>query len=182
MPPEFGLYRDHLLRLSPKDRRLRFGHPRNDEAVRGHVDGLQPSRDIILAHFDPELEVIGAVHIALSGRVAELAFSVDQRHRRRGIGTALFERAVVCARNRGVRSAVIYCLAGNREMRSLARKARMTISTGAGDSEGTLELPPIMPASVVSEMVSGQAGLCDYALKANRRAVHTWYAGRRRAA
>ncbi len=183
MPGELALYRDHLLCLGSEDRRLRFGYPRDDDAVRNYVDGLQPSRDAVLAHFGAGMEVIGAVHVALCARnVAEFAFSVDADHRRCGIGAALFARAVDFARNRGVASAVIYCLAENRQMRSLARKARMTISTSAGDSEGAVELPPATPASMVGEMVSEHAGLCDYALKANRRAVRTWCAGMHRAA
>lgn len=183
MPYEFALYRDHLLRLSPEDRRLRFGQPRDNRAVLHYVDGLQPSRDIVLAHFGPDLEVIGAVHIALSsGHVAELAFSVDAPCRGQGIAAALFARAVIVARNRGMRAAMIYCLAMNRQMRSLARAARMTISTSAGDSEGAVALPASSPGSVLSEMMSEHAGLCDYALKANRRAVQTWFAGLRRAA
>ncbi len=178
MPFELALYRDHLLRLGPEDRRLRFGYPRDDDAVRGYVNGLQPSHDVILAHFNAELKVIGAVHVALCTRnVAEFAFSVDADHRRCSIGAALLLRAVDFTRNRGVRSAVVYCLAENRQMRSLARKARMTVSTGAGDSEGALALAPATPASILGEMVSAYAGLCDYASKVNRRAVRTWCAG-----
>lgn len=183
MPHEWGLYGDHLLRLGPDDRRLRFGYPRDNDALRGYVDGLQPSRDVIIAHFGADLAVVGAGHIALCGRdEAEFALSVDAARRGCGIGGGLFARAVAFARNRGVRTAVVYCLAENRQMRRLARKVGMITSSSAGDSEGVLDLSPATVGSLAGEMVSECAGVCDYALKANRRAVQAWCAGVPRAA
>lgn len=183
MPHEMALYRDHLLRLDDADRRLRFGARRDDAAIYAYVSSLRPSADVVLAHFGNDLEVLGAAHIALTAaRVAEFAFSVEASRRGSGIGAALFSRAILFARNRGTRTAVVYCLAANRAMRILARNAAMSVDSAAGDSEGSVDLPPPSSRSIFTEMVSEHAGLCDYALKANRKAANVWYGGLRRAA
>lgn len=172
VPAEFGLYRAHLLRLSPEDRRLRFGYAIDDRAVGDHVARLVPRCDSILAHFGDDLAVVGAVHVALCrGDAAEFAFSVEAPFRGRGIGTSLFERAILFARNRGARAAYSYCLAENRAMRRLARHVEMDVATRAGESEGELALSRPTPMTLAREAVAEHAGLCDYTLKVNRHAA-----------
>lgn len=182
-PGERASYCRHLLRLSTADRRLCFGAPLDDGAIEAHVERLTSPRDRILAHLGADLEIVGAVHVAhCRNDAAEFAFSVEAGHCGRGIGRALFARAVVFARNRGVRSAHIHCLAVNREMRRIARSRGMKIVTADGEGEGTLALPAATPATVAGEMLSEHAGLCDYVLKANRRAARVWRRGPRAAA
>lgn len=182
-PAEMGLYRAHLLRLSPEDRRLRFGHAIGDLAVREYVESLKLGRDTVLAHFGGDLGVIGAVHVAMCrGKHAEFAFSVEPPHRGHGLGAALFERAIVFARNRRARAAYVYCLAENRAMRRLARHVDMAMLTQGGESEGELALSPPTPVTLAREALAEHAGLCDYARKANRRAVQAVREGLRLAA
>lgn len=171
-PAEIGLYRAHLLRLSAEDRRLRFGYAIEDRAVRHYVDGLAPRRDAVLAYFGDDLAVVGAVHVAMcGGGVAEFAFSVEAPFRRYGIGTSLFERAIIFARNRRARAAHVFCLAENRAMRRLARHVEMELATRCGESEGELALSLPTPLTLAREAISEHAGLYNYTLKANRRAV-----------
>ena len=61
---ELPKYRDHLLRLDEADRRLRFGFPISDQAIRDHVRKIDLATDRMLVQVDDELEIIGAVHIA----------------------------------------------------------------------------------------------------------------------
>lgn len=179
---EHALYGEHLLRLSRTDRRLRFNFPADDATIEAYVGKLTPPRDRILAHFADALTVVGSVHIAFCrGNVVELAFSVEPANKGRGLGTALFSRAIVFARNRGARSALTYCLAENREMRRLARRAGMVVHVAAGESEGVLDLPAATPFTMASEVLAERAGVCDYGLKSHRRAL-LWHRGERAAA
>ncbi len=170
---ELPLYRDHLLRFGEEDRRLRFGMTISDEAVIGFVNGLGPVHDRVFAHLDARLRVIGAVHVAVQGReMAEFAFSVEEPHRGRGVGSALFQRAILWARNRGIRAASIYCLAENHGMRRLARRHGMDLQTDGGTCEGRMTLPRPSALSLVREAMAENAGLCDFSVKANSLALH----------
>ena len=181
-PREHALYGQHLLRLSPADRRLRFNFTANDAAIEAYVGKLTPPRDRVLAHFDDDLAVVGAVHIAFCREKAvELAFSVEPTHQGRGLGTALFSRAIVFVRNRGARSAHAYCIAENREMRRLARHAGMAVHVAAGEGEGLLNLPAATPFTMASEVLAERAGVCDYGFKSYRQAL-LWHRGERMAA
>lgn len=166
---ELPKYRDHLLRLRAEDRRLRFGFPISDQAIRDHVRGIDTEADRILVHVDDDLNVTAAVHIAVGvpGTV-EFAFSVDKQWRDRGMGRQLFERAILWARNRGRRDAFIYYLVDNRAMRHLARQAGMSSHNEAGEIEGRLRLEPPTPLSYLRELAIERWGMYDYSLKVAR--------------
>ncbi len=167
---ELPKYRDHLLRLDAEDRRLRFGYPISDQAIRDHVRRIDTKADRILVQVDEDLNVIAAAHIA-AGRpgTVEFAFSVDRDWRGRGLGRQLFEQAILWARNRGLRDAFIYYLVDNRAMRRLARQAGMTSHNEAGEIEGQLRLQPPTPLSYLRELASERWGMYDHSVKASRR-------------
>lgn len=160
-PAEWGKYREHLLRLDPDDRRLRFGYAADAGSIRAYVRGVDPRSHRVLAHLDDDLRVVGAAHIAPAGDNVEFAFSVDRDWRGQRLGTQLFERAVLWARNRGLRTAHIYCLTDNRAMRQIARAAGMEIHTESGESTGALELVPATPFSVLREVTAERWALYD---------------------
>jgi RimJ/RimL family protein N-acetyltransferase len=98
---------------------------------------------------------LAAAHIErTSDDVAEFAFSVDRERRGRGVGSELFDRAVLWARNRGIRRAIVYCLNENQAMRHIARKAGGQMTVSAGETEGRLELLPATPLSLLVEQAS----------------------------
>lgn len=167
---ELPKYQDHLLRLNAEDRRLRFGFPISDPAIREHVRGIDMEADRILVQVDDDLEIIAAVHIAAgaSGAV-EFAFSIDRPWRGRGLGRALFQQAILWARNRGRREAFIYFLVDNRAMRRLAREIGMVSHNDAGEIEGRLTLEPPTPLSYLRELATERWGMYDYSLKVSRR-------------
>lgn len=168
-PLERPRYRDHLLRLGADDRRLRFGFPIPNERIVDFVDRLDLLDTRILVHSGPNLEVIGAAQVSLaSWDAVEFAFSVEAPYRGRGIATALFDRALLWARNRGIRRAYVQCLAENHAMRRIARKAGMVISTETGESEGALCIPVATPMTFLNELTTENAGFFDAVLKANR--------------
>ena len=172
MPAEMELYRDHLLRLNAADRQLRFGMVISDETIEAFVARINPWKTRIIARFNHRLEVVAAVQVSVvDGRLAELAFSVDAAERSQGLATVLMNRALLWARNRGIRRVHAHCRTGNQPMRRLARRAGMAVDMGAGEAEGVLDLPRATPLTIARELWLEQAGLWDYALKVALRSA-----------
>ncbi|MGD8709936.1 MAG: GNAT family N-acetyltransferase [Ectothiorhodospiraceae bacterium] len=168
---ERDLFRDHLLRLGARDRRMRFGGHVTDEFIRhyaGDRDILQ--RRLLGCFVDGELRGVGEFRL-LGGywpREAELAFSVEAPFQERGIGSELFRRTVTFARNRGLERVFITTLASNRPMQRMARRFGMRLRPCAGELEGRLELVAPNYLSVMNEFLEEGVAL----LWAAPRPVH----------
>jgi GNAT superfamily N-acetyltransferase/uncharacterized protein YjiS (DUF1127 family) len=92
----------HFLALSMRDRYLRFGSPFGATAIASYVDRIDFDHDAVFGAHDDQLALVGAAHIAFEQDLAEIALSVLPAHRRRGVASALFTRAVA-HRNRPYR-------------------------------------------------------------------------------
>jgi GNAT superfamily N-acetyltransferase len=166
------LYREHLLRLNPDDRRLRFFAPLDDDAIIEFVAGLNPRETRIIACFDDQLAVIAAVQVTVingKGRLAEFAFSVDKAERGRGLATTLMKRALLWVRNRNIPRAHMHCLAENHAVRRMGLRLGMSVSSDTGDGEAAMDLPPPSALSIAQEITADQLGLWDYLIKAGLR-------------
>ncbi len=172
LPHELLKYREHLLRLNPEDRRLRFGFPITDEGIRAFVDGLTWRKDRILVHHSPAMRVVGAAHLAIEDReTAEMAFSVEAPYRCQGLARELFHRGLLAAGNRNVRSVCLHFLAENGSMRHLARETGMDIHLESGECEAILAAPPATPQSVFAELTAEAQAQTDYLKRMNRRVM-----------
>jgi GNAT superfamily N-acetyltransferase len=158
----------HFLALGAEDRRLRFGLPLKDEAVRAYVARIDFERDVAFGVYDDALHLIGAAHVARSGAQAELGVSVLPTHRGRGVGGALLARAHLRARNWGVRALFMHCLTENEAMMHLARKQEMDIVVESGEADAWLRLSPADASSHFGEVFAQRVALFDYALKQGR--------------
>jgi GNAT superfamily N-acetyltransferase len=158
----------HFLALAGEDRRLRFGAPLNDLALRAYVARIDFERDAAFGVFDDALHLVGAAHLGRARGHAELGISVLAHHRGRGIGGALLARAHMHARNWGVRMLFMHCLAENGAMMHLARKQGMLIACAAGEADAWLGLPPADASSLFGAVFEQRAALFDYALKQGR--------------
>jgi len=158
----------HFLALGTWDRRLRFGVPLNDAAIRAYVRRIDFDQDAAFGVFGDELQLLGVGHLGRGAGHAELGVSVLEGHRDRGIGSALLGRAHMHARNWGVRSLFMHCLTENGAMMHLARKQNMRIATEAGEADAWLELPPADAASYLGAVFEQRVALFDYALKQGR--------------
>ena len=158
----------HFLALDGEDRRLRFGIPINDDAVRAYVARIDFERDAAFGVYDDALHLIGAAHVARSDGHAELGVSVLPGHRGRGIGGALLARAHMRARNWGVRALFMHCLTENGAMMHLARKQEMEIVVESGEADAWLRLSPADASSHFGEVFAQRVALFDYALKQGR--------------
>jgi RimJ/RimL family protein N-acetyltransferase len=173
------LYLAHLVALGGDDRYLRFGSPVTDDTIRRYVAGIDFSRDTVFAVFDADMSIAAAGHFAPMppnlapndpglGNCAEFGLSVAQHARRRGLGTALFMRAAAHASNLHVKSLFMHCLAENRAMIRIARRAGMEIKQRQGEADAYLALPPGTVASAIEEGLQRHIAKLDEAIKRDR--------------
>jgi GNAT superfamily N-acetyltransferase len=158
----------HFLSLSAHDRRLRFGVPLNDGALRAYVQRIDLEHDAAFGVVGDDLRLVGAGHLGRAAAHAELGISVLDGHRALGIGGALLARAHLHARNWGIRTLFMHCLIENGVMMRLARKRGMDVVSEAGEADAWLTLPPADAASYMGEVFEQRVALFDYALKQGR--------------
>ena len=156
----------HFLALGAEDRRLRFGTPTSDAAIRAYVARIDFDRDAAFGVFADNLSLLGVAHVAVFEGVAELGVSVLEGHRRLGIGSALFDRASGFARNRFIRTLFMHCLSENTAIMRIARRSQMKIVASGGEADAHLELPPLDAATIAAEFLQERVALFDYNLKA----------------
>lgn len=168
----------HFAALGTEDRRLRFGVALSDDGVADYVEHIDFERDAVFGVFDDDMGLAGAGHLARGDGFAELGVSVLPAYRGRGLGGALLARAHGHARNWGVPTLYMHCLAENGAMMHLARKQGMRIATERGEADAYLELPPGDPTSIARALMAERVGLFDFALKsqahAARRLAAAW--------
>lgn len=162
----------HFARLGADDLRMRFGRAPSPEWLRLYIDGIDFQRDAVLGVRDGD-RLAGVAHVALFDGAAELGLSVDPDRRRRGIASAMFDRGVLHARNRGIVELFMHCLSENRAMRRLAHGAGMRILVEGDGTDAWIELPPATPLTFGQELASRQLLLVDRALRAPWEAVAT---------
>lgn len=156
-----GQLRDHLLRLGPADRQLRFLGSVGDDFVIAHSEKLlSPGVTALGCFVRGGLCAVGELHQQGIGRVAEVAITVEQPFQGRGIGTELLRRLVDLARNRGIRTLHCFCLLDNARARKIARKLHGAIHTVEGAVEAEIARPWPSCLSLLSEAnANGQAML-----------------------
>jgi GNAT superfamily N-acetyltransferase len=163
--------REHFLRLDADDVRLRFGSPLGSDAIAAYVQGIDFDTGAVFGVYEDELGLAAAAHVAFGVDGAELGVSVLPGHRSRGIGTALFARAVEHARNRFVTRMYMHCLSENAAMMHIAKKSGMNICIDTGEAEAFLKLEPADQASLSGELMGQRLALFDYALKTQAAAM-----------
>ena len=160
----------HLMALAPHDRYLRFGYSASDEQIQRYVDGLHFERDEIYGIFNRKLQLIAMAHLAYASdprwtSCSEFGVSVLADARGRGYGAALFDRAVMHARNEGVELLFIHALTENTAMLHIATKAGATVVRQGSESEAHLQLPPATLDTRMTELVDARVAEVDYRLK-----------------
>jgi GNAT superfamily N-acetyltransferase len=153
---ETDAYRDHLLRLDAESRRNRFGGAIPDDMIRNYAATSRGS-DVILHGYFVDGVLRGVADLRILGpiyrREAEAAFSIEKPWQSHGIGSALLERSLLAARNRGIKHLHVCCLSGNQRMQQLARKFEAELSFDFGTVVGKVENPLPTPLSVIQELV-----------------------------
>jgi GNAT superfamily N-acetyltransferase len=169
---EAARYRNHLLRLDAESRGWRFGGGVSDAYIRSYVTSSM-WLDAIVHGFFVNGTLRGAAELRpIGGRFskqAEAAFSIEKDWQSHGVGSALLERTLLTARNRGVSHLHMACLADNRRMQQLARKFDAELTFDFGSVVGEVESPHPTPLSVAREMVSDGHAFATAILDAQSR-------------
>lgn len=139
---ERDLLREHLLRLTPDDRCLRFCSVVGSEHIEHYCARSDERHRIIVGYFWGGV-LRGAGEIVFFARPAwrgtcEVALSVEQPYQCCGVGAELLRRLLVIARNRGVANVRMLCVRDNRRMQRLARKFDANLRFVGSEVEGTL--------------------------------------------
>ena len=165
-------YRDHLLRLDPASRHCRFGSGVSDEFIHNYVPTTFALNAVVHGFFvDGVLR--GAAELRPLGptfaREAEAAFSIEPAWQSLGVGSALLDRTLLTARNRGIKTLHMACLADNRRMQELARKFAAELSFDFGSVVGEVAAPRPTPLSVLREAISDGHGFATAMLDVQSR-------------
>jgi GNAT superfamily N-acetyltransferase len=134
---ELPLLRDHLLRLDKASRHDRFHGFMDDDFIERYAEKCANDGTVIIAYIED-----GVVHPAdqAPDSLPEIAFSVEAKVRRQGVGSILFRKLIAEARAKGYRSLRITTGAQNAPMRALANKFGAHLSFRYGESTGSIDL------------------------------------------
>lgn len=125
VPAERDAVLQHLLRLDPLSRFMRFGGVVSDNALARHAARVVSTQAYAIGYFvEGELRAVAELH-PLGKRpgkpaAAEAAFSVERPWQGKGIGSALMRHLVLLAQNRGIEELQVVFLPNNGPMRNLA--------------------------------------------------------------
>ena len=141
---ELPLLRDHLLRLDRDSRHDRFNGFMSDDFIERYASRCADDGTVIIAYIENGI-VRGAAELhppenQSPESLPEVAFSVEARVRRRGVGSILFKRVIEEGRVRGYKSLRITTGAQNQAMRALANKFGADLTFRQGESTGNIEL------------------------------------------
>jgi len=171
-----GPYRDHLLRLDKDSRRNRFGGAVSDEFIENYIE-LSLGLDAVIHGFFVDGILRGVAELRPLGNgfaeEAEAAFSIETPWQSNGVGTALLERTLLAARNRGIKLLHMACLVNNARMIELARKFEAELKFDFGSVIGEVEAAHPTPLSVWRELVADTHGFATAMLDVQAKMLRT---------
>lgn len=168
--------RAHLLRLDPESRRLRFGTPVSDYFIEQYAENALGSHSIAHGYFvDGVLRGVAELRgfRGVSGGEAEAAFSVEKDFQNRGIGTELFARTVLAARNRGISKLYVNFLSQNQRMQAIAKKFDAILTFDSDGVQGKIDAPRANPLSVWKEALTDGQDIADSVMQMHARALRS---------
>jgi GNAT superfamily N-acetyltransferase len=162
---ELPLLRDHLLRLDRTSRHDRFHGFMDDSFIKRYAEKCANDGTVVIAYLE-DGAVRGAAELHPPGQsddgIPEIAFSVESKVRRQGVGTVLFRKLISVARAKGYKNLRITTGANNEAMRALANKFGAHLTFSHGESTGVIDLSrpsqlELAPSLVVTPVEAAQA-------------------------
>ena len=166
----------HLLRLDSESRRMRFGTPVTDYFIEHYAQNALGSHSISHGYFvDGVLRGVAELRgfRAVTGGEAEAAFSVEKDFQNRGIGTELFGRTVLAARNRGISKLFVNFLSQNARMQAIAKKFDAVLTFDSDGVQGKIDAPRANALSMWKEALTDGRDLADSVMQTHSRALHS---------
>jgi GNAT superfamily N-acetyltransferase len=169
---ETDAYRDHFLRLDRDSRYRRFSGMVSDEFIARHA-ATAGDIGVVVHGFFVDGGLRGAAELRRNGSLfaheGEAAFSVEQPWQSHGVGSVLLERTLLSARNRGIKSLQMQCLANNERMQQLARKFAADLSFDFGSVVGEVGPAGSTPLSMMREAMADNHGIATAIFEAQSR-------------
>src|SRR3954468_15822668 len=169
-----GAYRDHLLRLDAESRRNRFGGAGSDEFIHKYI-ALPIGLDAVIHGYFVDGVLRGVAELRPLGRgltdEAEAAFSIETPWQSHGVGSALLERTLLAARNRGIKLLHMACLANNQRMVDLAKKFDAELTFDFGSVIGEVEAAHPTPMSMWRELNADTHGFATAMLDVHTKMI-----------
>ena len=173
MASETQAFCEHLLRLDPDNRRMRFAHAVSDSFIKDYADRMSDLGSIIYGGFDTKGALRASAELRKLGpdwnTSAEAAFSVETPYQDRGLGTLLMGRIIRSARNRGVQHLYMSCLAENAAMQTIAKKHSASLRFEYGEVVGDIIPEHSDLFSQFSEAVEDRVGFLMAVIDLDRR-------------
>ena len=138
-----------FLSLDAASRVFRFGHPASDASVALYSRRALTTAAFMVGVFVDE-EIVGVVEVFEAGRdgIAEVAFAVQTRWRRRGLGMMLLASAKQWAEQSGIEKLSMMISRNNWPMRGLADKAGALFNFDL--DEISADIPVIAPLAIAA--------------------------------
>lgn len=140
---EMPLLREHLLRLDAESRHDRFNGFADEGFIERYAAKCATDGTVVIAYLEGG-EVLAAAELhpadGDNSPLPEVAFSVERKVRRKGLGSVLFRRLIVEGKRKGYDSLRITTGAQNEAMRSLANKFGANLTFRYGESTGEIDL------------------------------------------
>jgi GNAT superfamily N-acetyltransferase len=95
---------------------------------------------------------------ALGDIDAEAAFAVEKDHQQNGLGSALMDRIITAAQNRGIAQVHMICMRENQPMQRLAEKFGARMKIDHGEALGEIATDSATPFSLLDEAMNDTAG------------------------
>jgi ribosomal protein S18 acetylase RimI-like enzyme len=153
-PLDHTAFRRHLLRLDEETRLFRFGTAVNDNFLEAYADTAKRIGTVIYGAFIGR-EMYASAELrslhATGDDMAEAAFAVETEHRHLGLGSALMDRILTAAQNRGIGQVHMICARDNQPMQGLAEKFGARFHIDHGEATGEIEAAPVTPLSLLDE-------------------------------
>ncbi|WP_366937186.1 GNAT family N-acetyltransferase [uncultured Aquabacterium sp.] len=177
---------DHLLQLDEHDRYLRFGFQASQEQVARYVASIDFRRDEVFGIFNGRLQLVAVAHLAAMpggdargsdasrGRAMEFGVSVLKQGRGKGLGSRMFQHAIMHARNRHASHLMIHALSENAPMLRIAAKAGATVERDGPEAEAWLKLPPDTTFSHIDSSLQSLAAEAIYRVKYQMLHASDW--------
>jgi RimJ/RimL family protein N-acetyltransferase len=144
----------HFSALGADARRLRFGTPLADDAVRRYVEQLHFERDLVLGLADHFRALVGVVHLArISNHAVEFSISLLRGWRGRGYGQEFTARALNEAARQGYQLAHVQFMHCNRPMGAI-----MDHYAAARERAGTEHLVEVSLPAMLARPFKAQLG------------------------
>jgi GNAT superfamily N-acetyltransferase len=166
----------HLLRLDPESRRMRFGTPVTDYFIEHYAQNALGSHSISHGYFvDGVLRGVAELRgfRGVAGGEAEAAFSVEKNFQNKGIGTELFGRTVLAARNRGISKLFVNFLSQNARMQAIAKKFDAVLTFDSDGVQGKIDAPRANALSIWKEALTDGQDLADSVMRAHSRTLRS---------